>query len=131
MVRCFENGINSKPVTEMEKSDVIFVFNSDLPSEYPVGGNSARKGAIFTGTDIIIANPRKVILKNEANIDIRLNYSLGSDATVINRISRILIDQGTVDIKKIKSAVPNYDEVAQSLAPYTAEATEKNDRNFR
>ena len=125
MVRCFENGINSKPVTEMEKSDVIFVFNSDLPSEYPVGGNSARKGAIFTGTDIIIANPRKVILKNEANIDIRLNYTLGSDATVINRISRILIDQGIVDIKKIKSAVPNYDEMAQSLAPYTAEATQK------
>ena len=125
MVRCFENGINSKPVTEMEKSDVIFVFNSDLPSEYPVGGNSARKGAIFTGTDIIIANPRKVILKNEANIDIRLNYTLGSDAAVINRISRILIDQGIVDIKKIKSAVPNYDEMAQSLAPYTAEATQK------
>ena len=125
MVRCFENGINSKPVTEMEKSDVIFIFNSDLPSEYPVGGNSARKGAIFTGTDIIIANPRKVILKNEANIDIRLNYTLGSDAAVINRISRILIDQGIVDIKKIKSAVPNYDEMAQSLAPYTAEATQK------
>ena len=125
MVRCFENGINSKPVTEMEKSDVIFIFNSDLPSEYPVGGNSARKGAVFTGTDIIIANPRKVILKNEANIDIRLNYTLGSDAAVINRISRILIDQGIVDIKKIKSAVPNYDEMAQSLAPHTAEATQK------
>ena len=100
MVRCFENGINSKPVTEMEKSDVIFVFNSDLPSEYPVGGNSARKGAIFTGTDIIIANPRKVILKNEANIDIRLNFTLGSDSAVVNRISRILIDQGIVDTKK-------------------------------
>ncbi len=125
MVRCFENGINSKPVTEMEKSDVIFVFNSDLPSEYPVGGNSARKGAIFTGSDIIIANPRKVILKNEANIDIRLNFTLGSDAVVVNRMSRILIDQGIVNTKKIKSAVPNYDELVQSLASYTAEATQK------
>ena len=125
MIRCFENGINSKPVTEMDKSDVIFIFNSDLPSEYPVGGNSARKGAVFTGTDIIVANPRKVILKNEANIDIRLNYTLGSDATVINRISRILIDQGIVDINKIKSAVPNYDEIVQSLSSYTAESSQK------
>ncbi len=124
MIRCFENGINSKPVTELEKSDVILIFNSDLPSEYPVGGNSARKGAIFTGTDLIIANPRKVIFKNESNIDIRLNYSLGSDASVANRISRILIDQGIVDIAKVKSAIPNYDEMAQSLAPYTAEATQ-------
>jgi formate dehydrogenase (NADP+) alpha subunit len=125
MIRCFENGINSKPVTEMENSDVIFVFNSDLPSEYPVGGNSARKGAIFTGTDIIVANPRKVILKNEANIDIRLNYTLGSDATLIKRISRILIDQGIVNLNKVKSAVPNYEEMVNSLSSYTAETTQK------
>jgi formate dehydrogenase alpha subunit len=124
MIRCFENGINSKPVTELEKSDVILIFNSDLPSEYPVGGNSARKGAIFTGTDLIIANPRKVIFKNESNIDIRLNYSLGSDGSVANRISRILIDQGIIDVAKAKSAIPNYDEMVQSLVPYTAEATQ-------
>ena len=125
MVRCFENGINSKPVTEMEKSDVIFIFNSDLPSEYPVGGNSARKGAIFNSTDLIVANPRKVILKNEATIDIRLNYNLGSDATVVNRIARILIDQGIVDSNKIKSAIPNYDEMVNSLSSFTAEATQQ------
>ena len=125
MVRCFENGINSKPVTELEKSDVVLIFNSDLPSEYPVGGNSVRKGAIFSGTDIIVANPRKVVFKSETKIDIRLNYSLGSDATVANRVSRILIDQGIVDTAKIKSAIPNYDELVQSLAPYTAEATQQ------
>ena len=125
MVRCFENGINSKPVTEMEKSDVIFIFNSDLPSEYPVGGNSARKGAIFNSTDLIVANPRKVILKNEATIDIRLNYNLGSDATVVNRIARVLIDQGIVDSNKIKSAIPNYDAMVNSLSSFTAEATQQ------
>ncbi|MEE1551323.1 MAG: molybdopterin-dependent oxidoreductase, partial [Nitrospinaceae bacterium] len=125
MVRCFENGINSKPVTELEKSDVVLIFNSDLPSEYPVGGNSVRKGAIFSGTDIIVANPRKVVFKSETKIDIRLNYSLGSDATVANRVSRILIDQGIVDTAKIKSAIPNYGELVQSLAPYTAEATQQ------
>ena len=123
MIQCFENGINSKPVTELDKSDVVFIFNSDLPSEYPVGGNSARKGAIFTGTDIIIANPRNVVFKNESNVDIRLNYSLGSDAAVANRISRIMIDQGIVDTEKIKDAVPNYDELLQFLSPYTEDAT--------
>ncbi|KMP10734.1 NADH-quinone oxidoreductase, subunit G [Candidatus Nitromaritima sp. SCGC AAA799-A02] len=125
LARCFENGIESKPVTELDKSDVVLIFNSDLPSEYPVGGNSVRKGAVFAGTDVIIANPRKVVFKSESNIEIRLSYSLGSDAVVVNRICRILIDQKIVDTAKIKSAVPNYEELAQSLAPYTAEAAEK------
>jgi len=125
MVRCFENGINSKPVTELENSDVVLVFNSDLPSEYPVGGNSVRKGTIFSGTDVIIANPRKVVFKSESNIDIRLNYSLGSDMTVANRIARILIDEGIVNTANVKLAVPNYDELIQSLAPYTAEAAQQ------
>ena len=125
MVRCFENDINSKPVTELENSDVVLVFNSDLPSEYPVGGNSVRKGTIFSGTDVIIANPRKVVFKSESNIDIRLNYSLGSDMTVANRIARILIDEGIVNTANVKLAVPNYDELIQSLAPYTAEAAQQ------
>ena len=125
MVRCFENGIQSKPVTELDQADVVLIFNSDLPSEYPVGGNSVRKGAVFAGTDVIIANPRKVIFKNESNIDIRLSYSLGSDVMVANRISRILIDLKLVDPAKLKSAVPNYDDLINSLAPCTAEAAEQ------
>ena len=44
---------------------------------------------------------------------------------VVNRMSRILIDQGIVDTKKIKSAVPNFDEMVQSLTSYTAETTQK------
>ena len=57
----------------------------------------------------IKGDSRKVILKNEANIDIRLNFTLGSDAAVINRISCILIDQGIVNTKKIKSQRNKYD----------------------
>ncbi|MEE2986886.1 MAG: molybdopterin-dependent oxidoreductase [Nitrospinota bacterium] len=125
MSDCFENGIESKPVTELEKADVVLIFNSDLPSEYPVGGNSIRKGAIFTGTDVIIANPRNVIFKNEAPIDIRLNYSLGSDLAVANRLCRILIDNKLIDTGKVKKAISNYDELVQSLAPYNAQAAKK------
>ena len=125
MVRCFENGIQSKPVTELDQADVVLIFNSDLPSEYPVGGNSVRKGAVFSGTDVITANPRSVAFKNESNIDIRLNYTLGSDVAVVNRISRILIDLNLVDTGKIKSAVPNYNELVESLTPYTSKTTEQ------
>lgn len=125
MLNCFENGIRSKPVTELEHADVVLIFNSDLPSEYPVGGNSIRKGAVFTGTEVLIANPRNVIFNNESQADVRLNYALGSDAAVVNRLSRIIIDNNLVDTSKAKSGVANYDEWVQSLAPYTQEETEK------
>lgn len=123
-VDCFNNGLVSKAVTEIEEADVVLVFNSDLPSEYPVGGNSIRKGVIFAGTDLIIANPRKVVFHNEAKVDIRLNYKLGTDLAVANRLSKILIDNKLVDASKLKSAVPNYDEFAESLFKYTAQYTE-------
>ncbi|NIQ00695.1 MAG: molybdopterin-dependent oxidoreductase, partial [Nitrospinaceae bacterium] len=122
MLRCFRNGIVSQPATELPHSDVVLIFNSDLPSEYPVGGNSIRKGAIFTRTDILIANPRDVVFKHESEVDVRLNFKLGSDAAVANRLSRILIDRQWVDLQKVKNAVPNYDDLVRSLEPYTAEA---------
>ncbi len=122
--KCFDNGIVSKPITELEHADAVLIFNSDIPSEYPVAGNSIRKGAIYTGTDILIANPRRVIFNNEARVDIRMTYKAGADLAVASRLARILIDNSIVDIAKVKAAVPNYDDLVKSLAPYTAEATE-------
>lgn len=124
MMDCFANGIQSKPITELDKADVVLVFNSDLPSEYPVAGNSIRKGAIFTGTNILIANPRNVVFQSEAKVDIRMNFKVGSDLAVANRICRIIIDNNLVDTVQAKSAIPNFDEWVQSLAPYTAQAAE-------
>ncbi len=125
MLDCFENGIESKPVTELEHADVVLIFNSDLPSEYPVGGNSVRKGAVFTGTDILIANPRNVVFNNEAAVDIRLTYTHGADLAVANRLCRILIDKKLVDTAKVKKALPNFDELEKSLNPYTDKEAEK------
>jgi formate dehydrogenase alpha subunit len=125
MLNCFENGIVSQPITKLQEADVVLVFNSDLPSEYPVGGNSIRFGTIFSDTDLLIANPRKVVFDSRAKIDVRMTYKHGSDLAVASRLSRIIIDNKLVDIGKAQSAVPNYNEWVQSLAPYTADAVEK------
>ena len=121
MQKCFDNGIESKPVTELENSDVVLIFNSDLPSEYPVGGNAVRKGAIFTGTDVILANPRKVVFRSEAQNQLELTFSVGSDMALANRLSKIIIDKKLVDLGKAKKAVPNYDEWVKSLDACTSD----------
>jgi formate dehydrogenase alpha subunit len=100
MLNCFENGITSKPITKLQEADVVLVFNSDLPSEYPVGGNSIRFGTIFNNTDLLIANPRKVVFESNAKVDVRMIYKHGSDLAVASRLSRIIIDNNLVDIKK-------------------------------
>ncbi|QPJ65591.1 MAG: molybdopterin-dependent oxidoreductase [Candidatus Nitrohelix vancouverensis] len=125
MIDCFENGIESKPVTDLDTMDVVLVFNSDLPCEYPVGGNSIRKGAIFSKTGIIYANPRNVRFDNESLINIRLIYSQDADTFIANRLSRILIDENLIDVAKAQSQIPNFNALMESLAPYTAEATKK------
>ena len=125
MLDCFDNGITSQPITKLQEADVVLVFNSDLPSEYPVGGNSVRFGTIFNNTDILIANPRRVVFESEAKVDVRLTYKHGSDVAVASRLSKIIIDNGLIDVNKAKSSIDNYDALVQSLASYTAENTEK------
>ncbi|MDA0692841.1 MAG: molybdopterin-dependent oxidoreductase [Nitrospinae bacterium] len=125
MLDCFKGGIESKPITELEHADVVLIFNSDLPSEYPVGGNSIRKGAVFTNTDIIIANPRDVVFNNEAQCDLRLTFTHGADLAVVNRLIRIILDEKLIDLAKAKAAVPNFDALVKSLAPYSAEGSAK------
>ena len=125
MLNCFENGIVSQPITKLQEADVALVFNSDLPSEYPVGGNSIRFGTVFSETDLLIANPRKVVFDSRAKIDVRMTYKHGSDLAVASRLARIMIDNNLVDVGKAKSAIPNYNDWVQSLAPYTAQAVEQ------
>ena len=125
MLNCFENGITSQPITKLQEADVVLVFNSDLPSEYPVGGNSIRFGTIFSDTDLLIANPRKVVFDSKAKVDVRMTYKHGSDLAVASRLSRIMIDTKLVDVGKIQSSIPNYKDWVQSLAPYTAKAVEQ------
>jgi len=125
MLNCFENGIVSQPITKLQEADVALVFNSDLPSEYPVGGNSIRFGTVFSETDLLIANPRKVVFDSRAKIDVRMTCKHGSDLAVASRLARIMIDNNLVDVGKAKSAIPNYNDWVQSLAPYTAQAVEQ------
>ncbi len=125
MLDCFDNGIPSQPITKLQEADVVLVFNSDLPSEYPVGGNSVRFGTVFNNTDILIANPRRVVFESEAKVDVRLTYKHGSDLAVASRLSKIIIDNGLIDVNKAKSSIDNYDELVQSLSSYSAENTEK------
>ena len=125
MLNCFENGITSQPITKLQEADVVLIFNSDLPSEYPVGGNSIRFGTIFSDTDLLIANPRKVVFDSRAKVDVRMTYKHGSDLAVASRLSRIMIDTKLVDVGKIQSSIPNYNDWVQSLAPYTAKAVEQ------
>ena len=125
MLNCFDNGIASQPMTKLQEADVVLVFNSDLPSEYPVGGNSVRFGTIFNNTNILIANPRRVVFESEAKVDVRLIYKHGADLAVASRLTRIIIDNKLIDVEKAKSSVDNFDELVKSLSNYTAKNTEK------
>jgi len=125
MLNCFDNGIASQPITKLQEADVVLVFNSDLPSEYPVGGNSVRFGTIFNNTNVLIANPRRVVFESEAKVDVRLTYKHGTDLAVASRLTRIIIDNKLIDVEKAKSSVDNFDELIKSLSNYTAKNTEK------
>ena len=90
-----------------------------------MGGNSVRFGTIFNNTNILIANPRRVVFESEAKVDVRLTYKHGADLAVASRLTRIIIDNKLIDIEKAKASVDNFDELLKSLSNYTAKNTEK------
>ncbi len=125
MLGCFQNGMTSKPIQELEEADVVLIFNSDLPSEFPVAGNAIRKAAINFQTDIMIANPRNLVFEHESRNETRLTFQHGSDQAVANRLAKIVIDNKLVDLDKAKGGVSNFDDYVSSLKNCDADFAEK------
>ena len=90
-----------------------------------MGGNSVRFGTIFNNTDILIANPRRVVFESEAKVDVRLTYKHGSDLAVVSYITKIIIDNDLIDVNKAKSAIDNYDDLVESLTNYSVKNTKQ------
>jgi predicted molibdopterin-dependent oxidoreductase YjgC len=65
-----------------------------------------------------------VEFRHESKTEVRMTYSPGADLAVANRISKIIIDNNLVDVARVRTAVGNFDELANSLSKYTAGYTE-------
>ncbi|MEP9411055.1 MAG: molybdopterin-dependent oxidoreductase [Candidatus Brocadia sp.] len=113
------NGIASASLKEIENANTLFFLGVDMTEAHPVAGSMARKAIRMNNANLIIANVRNVLFNSMARNDIRLNYTLGSHAMLINAFIKIIIDENLVDLKKAETSTNNFHELRSALDKFS------------
>lgn len=107
------NGIN-----ELLGADVIFVMGSNTTENHPVIGAKIRQ-ALRKGTKLIVADPRKIELSNDA--DIFLQIKPGTDIALINSMMNVILSEGLENKEFIEERTENFEELKEAVKDFTPE----------
>ena len=122
LVKAFGSGAMTNSISEVEDSDVIFVIGSNPTENHPVIGSKMKK-ALKTGTDLIVADPRKIELSGMA--DVAIQQKPGSDVALINGLMNVIIEEGLEDKDFIENRTKNYEYMRSVVEDYTPEKVEE------
>jgi predicted molibdopterin-dependent oxidoreductase YjgC len=109
-------------IPEIEDNDVLLVIGSNTSETHPVIA-LRMKEAVRKGAQLIVADPRRIQLVNDAKIHLR--QKPGSDGALINALCHVILRDGLTDEKFIAERTQRYEEFADSVRECTPEWAEK------
>lgn len=107
------NGIN-----ELLGSDVILVIGSNTTENHPVIGSKIRQ-ALKLGTKLIVADPRKIELSNDA--DTYLQIRPGTNIALVNAMMHVILKEGLENKEFIKERTENFEKLEDAVKDFTPE----------
>lgn len=107
------NGIN-----ELLGSDVIFVVGSNTTENHPVIGAKIRQ-AMRKGTRLIVADPRKIDLSNDA--DTFLQIRPGTNVALVNAMMNVILSEGLEDKEYVKERTEDFEKLEAAVKDFTPE----------
>ena len=113
-----KNGIATTSLEGIENADTIFFIGADVTEAHPVIGSMARKAIRLNKSNLIIANTRNIEFNSVARKDIRLNYNLGTQAELINALTKVIVDEELIDLDKVEGSTENLQELRSLLRAY-------------
>ncbi len=105
-------------INELIDTDAIFINGSNTTDAHPVIGAKIRQ-AKKKGAKIIIADPRRIDLVQEA--DIFLQITPGTNIALYNGMMNYIISENLQDTEYIKERTENYEELVATVADFTPE----------
>ena len=117
------SGAMSNDIEGIADSDVILVIGSNTTETHPVIGLRMVQAAKQHGARIIVADPRRIKLVDNARL--WLNQKPGTDAALINAICHVIVRDDLVDRDFIGNRTENFEAFAASVAECTPEWAEK------
>jgi formate dehydrogenase (NADP+) alpha subunit len=107
-------GGRVKPLSELEKAEVIVVLGADPTQSAPVLGYHLRRASRKRGIPVIVVDPRSTELVPSASLWLPLRPN--SDSELIHGIAQILMKQGQYDRDFVSSFTTGIDEYEGSLS---------------
>jgi formate dehydrogenase alpha subunit len=108
---------------ELEKSEVIMVIGANPVISAPAVGYAIKRAARYNSAKLLLVDVRPTKLNPFANI--WLKPRVGTDVVLLNGLARVIIEERLFDEEFVARKTDNFDELSQSLKPYTLEQVEK------
>lgn len=114
----FGSGAMTNSVAEIAENDAIFVIGSNTTENHPIIA-LRMKEAVRNGSQLIVADPRKIPLVKHATLWLR--HRPGTDAVLLSTMMNVILAEGLEDKDFIAARTEGYDEFVKSLEPFTLE----------
>ena len=124
MLKSVGSGAGSNSIEDFAEAECLFITGNNIIETHPVTATFAKNGK-EKGHKIIVCDPRWTPMVRYA--DVWLQQRLGTDVALLNGLTNILIQEGHVAEKFIRTRVNGgleaFEELKQQVAAYTPERT--------
>lgn len=120
----FGSGAMTNNIAGIVDNDVLFVIGSNTTETHPIIGLRMRE-AIKRGAKLIIADPRRIKLVDDAAIWLR--HRPGTDAALINALCHVILREGLADEQFIgkRTRTESFEAFSKSVSDCTPEWAEQ------
>ncbi|MBI4246149.1 MAG: molybdopterin-dependent oxidoreductase, partial [Candidatus Rokubacteria bacterium] len=112
------SGATSNSYVDYEEAGCLMIVGADASANHPVIAVRFRR-AMSRGARIIVVNPKRVELVNQA--DLWIAQRPGTDVALFNAMARVILDEGLADMEFVSARTENVEAWRASLVPWTLE----------
>jgi formate dehydrogenase alpha subunit len=116
------SGATSNSYQDYEEAGCLMVVGADASANHPVIAIRFRR-AVARGARLIVVNPKRVELCDQADLWIRQNP--GTDVALFNAMARVILDEGLADLEFVRARTENFEDWVRALEPYTLDYAER------
>ncbi len=123
LVTVLGSGAMSNDIAGIAGIDAMLVIGSNTTETHPVIGLRMKQAVQNHGTKIIVADPRRINLTDQACL--WLSQKPGTDGALINAMCHVIIRDNLVDQEYVGERTENFEACEDAVADCTPEWAEK------
>ncbi len=119
----------SNSIAEMEHLDTFMVTGSNTTETHPVISLFLKKAVRQNGAKLIVIDPRQIEMTDFATLWLR--QKPGTDVAVFQAMAHVIVTEELYNHEFIEARTEGFEEYARSLAAFTPEWAEADQRRAR